>query len=146
MFSFVFQITKKGDMSDFYFNLSRNVAFGAGGADSTNRENEQEEKERIQTSEEDRIQTSESSLPPTTFSSDSIAVQPGGDSRTPIAESSRDKVAAEPVAESSSQDKVAAEAVTEQPKRDHKRNEDAVAAAKERFLARKRAKVVEDSL
>lgn len=136
-------------MSDFYFNLSKNVAFGAGEAELRKKEKKQQEEERIQTSEEERIRTSKSSLTSNKIRSDPIAAPPGEDSRTPIAESSHDKVAAEPVAaepvaESSLQEKTAAETVTEQPKRDHhKRNEDAVAAAKERFLARKRTKVVE---
>lgn len=138
-------ITKKGDMTDFYFNLSRNVAFGAGEAEPRNEVEEQQE-ERIQTSEEERIRTSESSHPSTKIGSDSISAQPGEDLRIPIAESSRDKVAAGQVAVSSSQDKAPAGTVTEQPKRDHKRNEYAVAAAKDRYFARKRAKVVEEPL
>lgn len=146
MFSFVFQVTKKGELSDFYFNLSRNVAYGADEAESAEREKNQEEEERIQTSEEEIIQISESSHPPTKIGSDSIAAQPGEDSRTPIVESSRDKVTAEPVVESSSQYKFTADIITERPKRDTNRNEYAVAAAKEHFLAQKRAKVVEDSL
>ncbi|KAK1394442.1 nuclear speckle splicing regulatory protein 1-like [Heracleum sosnowskyi] len=86
-------ITKTGDMSEFYFNLSRNVAFGAGEAEL------RREQERIQTtSEEERIRTSESSHPSTKIGSDSVAAQPDEGLRTPIAESSRDKVASEQVA------------------------------------------------
>ncbi|WOG84423.1 hypothetical protein DCAR_0103606 [Daucus carota subsp. sativus] len=138
-------ITKKGDMSDFYFNLSKNVAFGATEAELRKKEKTQQVEEKIQTSEQEKA--SESSHPSTKIPSDFVAAQPGEYMKTPIAESSKDKVV-EPVAESSLPDiKVAPETVNEQSKRDHhKRNEDAVAAAKERFLARKRAKVVEEPL
>lgn len=127
-------ITKKGDMSDFYFNLSKNVAFGAG-EDELRKKHEKRQ-------EEERIPTSERSHPSTGMHLDSSSRQQGHQSEMSAPPKERsESVEAIPVSESSTQEKVATKPVTEQPRGDHhKRNIDALAAAKERYLARKRTK------
>ncbi|CAH2056556.1 unnamed protein product, partial [Thlaspi arvense] len=129
-------VTKKSDLTDFYFNLSKNVAFGAGDAKASKPEKRQEEvtvgmsEERLpsanshlgstEAKEEQRGETSTSSRRKEGTES--------GDSRPlPDAEAAKQAVAEKPSSDEARRDH-------------HKRGEDALAAAKERFLARKRAK------
>ncbi|KAM7509110.1 hypothetical protein LguiA_019563 [Lonicera macranthoides] len=126
----------KGDISDFYFNLSKNVAFGA-------KENELRKPKKMQ--EEENTTSGKSPPPSTSKHSDSSNVQEerhlrGETSSSPPPKERSESVDPKPVSDSSTQEKGASEI---RSSNNHKRNEDAVAAAKERFLARKRAKVVE---
>lgn len=118
-------------MSDFYYNLSKNVAFGGIEAKLRKRE------EKVD------ADTSEKGSSSTNTHTDSSVINEGheGKTSTPSKESSQ-SLDIKPVSDASAQEKaLAEETLAQQPKSDHhKRSEDAVAAAKERFLARKRAK------
>lgn len=124
-------VTKKSDLSDFYYNLSKNVAFGGIEAKLRKRE------EKVD------ADTSEKGSSSTNTHTDSSVINEGheGKTSTPSKESSQ-SLDIKPVSDASAQEKaLAEETLAQQPKSDHhKRSEDAVAAAKERFLARKRAK------
>ncbi|XP_028102917.1 nuclear speckle splicing regulatory protein 1-like isoform X1 [Camellia sinensis] len=125
-------VTKKKDMTDFYFNLSKNVAFGAQDAETSKSEKQQKE-ETLNASEEGPQLTK---LP---LESTKLREEYQGEASSQPEERSESLVA-KPVLDASTE-AVPEQPSTEQPKCDHhKRNEDAVAAAKERFLARKRAK------
>ncbi|KAH7853920.1 hypothetical protein Vadar_008132 [Vaccinium darrowii] len=127
------QVTKKKDITDFYFNLSKNVAFGAQEAET--RKSEKQQKEAIVSTSEGRPQLTKSSL-------ESAELRKGlRDEASRMPEDRFEPIKAEPIPDASAQD-VAGQPLEDQPRRDHhhKRNEDAVAAAKERFLARKRVK------
>ncbi|XP_057479233.1 uncharacterized protein LOC130766603 [Actinidia eriantha] len=130
---FLDEVTKKNDITDFYFNLSKNVAFGAQDTETRKSVKQQKEATTAITSEE-KLQLTESP-------SESPKLRErhqGGPSSPP--EKRSESVDAKPVPHASTQE-VAEQPSAEQPRRDHhKRNEDAVAAAKERFMARKRAK------
>ena len=121
-------------MSDFYYNLSKNVAFGGKEAKFRKRE---EKKDAADASEKGSLSTS--------AHTESSLVNEGHEGKsstsTPSMESSQ-SLDIKPVSDASAQEKPVAEATgSQQPRSDHhKRSEDAVAAAKERFLARKRAK------
>ncbi|KAK6163629.1 hypothetical protein DH2020_000493 [Rehmannia glutinosa] len=132
-------VTKKTDISDFYFNLGKNVAFGSREADSG---------KPTKHPEEAVAQPPRQVSPPATIESSTIENSPKERSdrpyTRPVSETSaHDQVTNEPSSsdhpipdhQKGSEDSVAA------AKDHHKRSEDAVAAAKERFLARKKAKV-----
>jgi coiled-coil domain-containing protein 55 len=126
-------VTKKKDISDFYFNLSKNVAFGAQEAEA--RKSEKQRKEAIVSTSEGRPQLTKSSLESTELRKEHQ------DETSRMPEDRFEPKEAEPISDASAQ-AVAGQPLEDQPRRDHhhKRNEDAVAAAKERFLARKRVK------
>ncbi|XP_059429937.1 uncharacterized protein LOC132163606 [Corylus avellana] len=146
-------VTKKKDLSDFYFNLEKNVAFGANNDElrkpekqvesrkaerqPESRELEKlEEKGSIDTS--DKGQTSDNSNPP--LEASVVEEKHGGETSTlPRSFMSSDTM---PVTNTSVEEKTSGEQPSsEQPKPNHhKRSGDAVAAAKERYLARKRTK------
>ncbi|VFQ67236.1 unnamed protein product [Cuscuta campestris] len=127
-------VTKKADISDFYFNLARNVAFGGGESKANKPEQPNDEvtnqpQKEIpipHTPREMKIQQAESSQPadtkPTTSNASSledVAINgPEVDAAGPLVGSDQEKLAAH----------------------HHKRSSEALAAAKERFLARKKAK------
>ncbi|KAK9153276.1 hypothetical protein Sjap_000756 [Stephania japonica] len=128
-------VTKKSDLSDFYFNLSKNVAFGGKATES--RKPKEQDHSAADTSEHrlPRAEASPSSL--RTKESDEAEV-----SAAPENNAKRSSEEVKPPTTSIDKGKAAAEqSVAAQTKGDHhKRNEDSVAAAKERYLARKRAK------
>ncbi|XP_010246697.1 PREDICTED: nuclear speckle splicing regulatory protein 1-like [Nelumbo nucifera] len=128
-------VTKKKDMTDFYFNLSNNVAFGAKTAESRNPE-KQEEKGTADISERVLPKTN---LP--TKTADLARQKEQYHAETSHSEKleSSDRI---PETDTIPKENIVAEqSLADEPKRDHhKRSEDALAAAKERFLARKRAK------
>ncbi|GER27178.1 coiled-coil domain-containing protein 55 [Striga asiatica] len=141
-------VTKKTDISDFYFNLGKNVAFGAREADS-GRPDKQQPKEQIlqppvQPSHVATNQESEKKGNRDEDDGENYSPE-GNPTRTytrPISKSpDREQVTINEPASASNQ------SITDEPKNDatakdhHKRSEDAVAAAKARFLARKKAKV-----
>ncbi|KAL9253803.1 Nuclear speckle splicing regulatory protein 1-like protein [Drosera capensis] len=132
------EVSKKSDISDFYFNLSKNVAFGA---TST----------KLQTEKKPEREP----VPSPSARSHSPAASPGtspsrSQERSHNEEASRVQVdtslkqvegrPATSVPSSKETEKPVEPTSSEQPKSDHKKTEDALAAAKERFLARKRAK------
>jgi coiled-coil domain-containing protein 55 len=147
------KVTKKKDLTDFYFNLGKNVAFGANNEElrkpekhvesrkaerqPESRELEKlEEKGSIDTS--DKGQTSDNSNP--SLEASVVEEKHGGEAST----LPRSFMASEtmPVTNTSVEEKTSGEQPSsEQPKPNHhKRSGDAVAAAKERYLARKRTK------
>ncbi|KAJ8750178.1 hypothetical protein K2173_014093 [Erythroxylum novogranatense] len=141
-------VTKKTDISDFYFNLEKNVAFGAKEKDLRKKEVKKPENQDndvpAETSNRDR------SLPNSKLNLE------GNQGETSSPQSGRDESSDQTVVPVEPTSSIPAEETSgragEQPssnetKRDHhKRNEDAVAAAKERFLARKRAKATDLSI
>ncbi|KAL2557374.1 Coiled-coil domain-containing protein 55 [Forsythia ovata] len=132
-------VTKKTDITEFYFNLGKNVAFGGGVADSGKQKEKQEESVI-------RSQESPENIPLATNtsaeSSRPIKRQHRETSEDRSSEEKIEKGFSEPVSDDSTQDQAAVKpSATDQPRPDHhKRSEDAVAAAKERFLARKKVK------
>ena len=134
------QITKKGgDMSEFYYSLSKNVAFGAPDRVSTKPSKHKEDSKN---------QKSEESEPSKVVSPRAREENHG---ETSVASKERSEIVeAKPapvphkqeVSNDSPKQESKTESATAQPTTDHhKRNQDAVAAAKERYLARKKAKV-----
>ncbi|XWS73851.1 hypothetical protein CRYUN_Cryun02cG0164700 [Craigia yunnanensis] len=139
-------VTKKSDLSDFYFNLGKNVAFGANEAGprkpeihtESRKPEKKDEKEidvfnRVQPLPDSNVPESSRLTDRTRDETSSRENYESQDSR-PITDAILPDTA---VQETSS----AKQPSVDLPKRDHhKRGEDAVAAARERFLARKRAK------
>ncbi|MBA0639788.1 hypothetical protein Goklo_022799 [Gossypium klotzschianum] len=133
-------VTKKSDLSDFYFNLGKNVAFGANEAKPRKPELREPEKEK-----EKEVLNRVNPLPDSISPESSAVID-----RTRDESSSReifDSRDSKPITEDTVPDTAVQETTSEkqpsvdQPKSDHhKRGADAVAAARERFLARKRAK------
>lgn len=124
-------------MTDFYFNLSKNVAFGATEAEP------KKKKKHEKPIEEEKVDTSAARSPPSPSAHIySSIVQQRHESETSVQPNQiSESVEAAPGSKSSAQEKVATEQVKEQPTVDnHKRNVDALAAAKERYLARKKSK------
>lgn len=145
-FYFCLKVTKKKDITDFYFNLSKNVAFGAQEAET--RKSKKQQKEMTVGPSEERPQSPKSSLaseerPQSTKSSlESMELRKGHpDEASSMPEERSEPIEAKPIPDASAQ-AVVEQPLADQPRHDHhhKRNEDAVAAAKERFLARKRVK------
>lgn len=139
-------VTKKSDLSDFYFNIGKNVAFGAKEIDeieakklAESRKQETQEAKEMDTSERHQSHTSSESSrvkegPQAETSAASVRSFEPSDSKTVS-----DKRSSDVSAEEKSSDK---QPSSNQPNLNHhKRSEDALAAAKERFLARKRSKV-----
>ncbi|KAM7272610.1 hypothetical protein ACFE04_027273 [Oxalis oulophora] len=143
-------VTKKKDLSDFYFNLGKNVAFGAKELDTRKPEKPTETKKP-----ETEKKAKESREPREAESSDKGQSSDKGwfvsETRSATGASSQggssESLDPKPVPDKSVSDTSALEKISsdqppaDEPKPDHhKRNQDALAAAKERFLARKRAK------
>jgi len=139
---FLVQVTKKNDLSDFYFSLNKNVAFGAQLEESTkpsNQEGAADQTQGIKVSA--RTET-------TTHSSqgDKDHVQAGRHFRaqSQIGDASTtSEMAVENSTSPQETDRKPDEIEEEPPKQRaevYKRTEDAVAVARERYLARKRAR------
>ncbi|WCJ41888.1 Coiled-coil domain-containing protein 55 (DUF2040) [Euphorbia peplus] len=149
-------VTKKSDLTDFYFNIGKNVAFGAKDAEAKKQEKQAELQKLEKLDTEALAGTSDKNSSPQGSKSN---VQSSG-----LKEASRDEASPSPhqpprrnlesldekpvvdeqVPPTSTQAVTSTEQpLGDQPKNDHhKRNDDAVAAAKERFLARKKAKLL----
>ncbi|KAK6927974.1 Nuclear speckle splicing regulatory protein 1, N-terminal [Dillenia turbinata] len=125
-------VTKKSGLTDFYFNLSKNVAFGARESE-LKKPQKQEETETVRQPEKVGS-SSNSSLD---FSLEKEQHDP-----SEIPKKTLEPSESKPVEETQGQGKMEDEKQeASQPKQDHhKRSADAVAAAKERFLARKKVK------
>eukprot|EP00262_Sarcandra_glabra_P007007 TRINITY_DN19568_c0_g1_i1.p1 TRINITY_DN19568_c0_g1~~TRINITY_DN19568_c0_g1_i1.p1 ORF type:complete len:308 (+),score=85.18 TRINITY_DN19568_c0_g1_i1:122-1045(+) len=134
-------VTKKSDMSDFYFNLTKNVAFGA--KLDSRKPKKQEAVEAADTPETE-------SLPETHTdrrTANSVEEKDSDHFEAVIRSQTDTEPSDAKLASDNSLQENAVTEVTEPPpladqtaQARHKRSEDAVAAAKERFLARKRAK------
>nr|XP_043610231.1 nuclear speckle splicing regulatory protein 1-like [Erigeron canadensis] len=134
-------VTKKGgDMTDFYFSLSKNVAFGAPDGEST-KPNKHREESKIHKPEGNVPSKMEStSAPEINQGETSAASMEKSDivEAKPIPDTRKQEVSNDPPKQESGTGGVVAQSPTDH----HKRNQDALAAAKERFLARKKTKVV----
>ncbi|XP_030452967.1 uncharacterized protein LOC115674645 [Syzygium oleosum] len=145
-------VTKKKDLTDFYFNLEKNVAFGASALESRKMEKHAELKKpekhvELQKPEkhEEKMNVNISGEGPSSITKNSHT-EP---SRTPEglqAEASPDSkksfeaIRETQVADASAEEKPEPSSSDQPPPVHHKRSQDALAAAKERFLARKKAK------
>ncbi|XP_042521229.1 nuclear speckle splicing regulatory protein 1-like [Macadamia integrifolia] len=131
-------VTKKSDISDFYFNLSKNVAFGGGKTAESKEAEKQEENTSGYTAEKDDL-----TMPKPPSINDKEAEQDQVDTSS-LSEKRLEPLDGKPGPDDTSpQDNIAAEKpLSDQANQDHhKRTEDALAAAKERFLARKKVKL-----
>lgn len=139
-------VTKKKDLSDFYFGLGKNVAFGA--HDGT----EHAEPEKLDTKVDD-VQASKSDTEgsvrsPKRRRESSVGSEKAHDSRSveePATTRSKDSAAATSTEKDTDVSMAASQALQNtQPApitdEHYKRSNDALAAARERALARKRAK------
>jgi len=140
------KVTKKSDLSDFYFNLRKNVAFGANEAVPRKSElhNDLTKPEKRDEKEKDVVNRDQSL--PSSNAPESSSVTDRTRDETSLRENfesqdskpATDDILPDHAVQETSSEK---QPSVDQPKRDHhKRGEDAVAAARERFLARKRAK------
>ncbi|CAL1352078.1 unnamed protein product [Linum trigynum] len=157
-------VTKKSDLSDFYFNLRKNVAFG--GQDAEKRRQEKRATEAKKGEEEQKQDVEESSaaggggggeskatLPSLPESEKPLDPSPNPDSQTHLESTDLKPAADKPVPDASSSGP-AEEVTTEgqppaakQATADHyKRKQDEINAARERLLARKRAKLQQQIL
>ncbi|CAI0460538.1 unnamed protein product [Linum tenue] len=153
-------VTKKSDLTDFYFNLTKNVAFGGQDAETRRQEKRAAEAKKAEEEKQDVGESSAggvggskatpSSLPE---SEKPLDPSPDPDSQTHLEPTDLKPAADKPVSDDSSS--VPAEEVTteEQPPpakqatADHyKRKQDEINAARERLLARKRAKLQQQLL
>ncbi|XP_076956639.1 uncharacterized protein LOC143631893 [Bidens hawaiensis] len=123
-------ITKKGgDMTEFYFHLSQNVAFGAQDGEST-KVNKHKEESKSQSQPSKQPESVQEENIGETSKKESEIMEP-----KPVVGTSQKQ---EVLKESENQEKSGTKA---KPQTDHhKRTQDALAAAKERFLARKKTK------
>ncbi|KAL3518606.1 hypothetical protein ACH5RR_021195 [Cinchona calisaya] len=126
-------VTKKSDLTDFYFSLEKNVAFGGVEAELT-------KPKKI----EETVTKSPEEIPPLRNAEpESTEVIKSHESDTTSPREQSLEADAKPVSSDSTQEKAKDDpSVSEQPRVDHhKRTQDALAAAKERFKARKMAKI-----
>ncbi|XVE59629.1 hypothetical protein DITRI_Ditri05aG0061400 [Diplodiscus trichospermus] len=139
-------VTKKSDLSDFYFNLGKNVAYGANEAGPRKPEmhtelRKPEKKDEKEIDALNRVQPlPDSNVPESTGVAD--RPQDEKSSRENYEPQHSKPVKDDILPDTAVKETSSAKQISvDQPKRDHhKRGEDAVAAARERFLARKRAK------
>lgn len=144
-------VTKKTDLSEFYFNLEKNVAFGA--EDTKLRKEKQAELRKLEKQAEasepekevelrkpEKLEEGEFAGAPVPL--ESPRLREGHEREDTTMSETVEPSDEKPASNTAAQEKLAAELPpVDQPKANHhKRGEDAVAAAKERFLARKRAK------
>ncbi|XP_023520694.1 nuclear speckle splicing regulatory protein 1-like [Cucurbita pepo subsp. pepo] len=153
-------VTKKSDISDFYFNLQKNIAYGAGNAVEPReppqklQSEKQAEVQKLKKHEEsvnaDIVNDHQSPKYPSSPSQSAKTIEQDRHLEEHLSNSNKTTPSdvrgtsppplhnKTPVEKQPEHDQG-----EQQPKRDHhKRSEDAVAAAKERFLARKRTKEV----
>ncbi|CAA0836003.1 Coiled-coil domain-containing protein 55 (DUF2040 [Striga hermonthica] len=135
-------VTKKTDISDFYFNLGKNVAYGARQVDS--RIPEKQPKEQIV---QVQVQTSLVAITPKSSAIEKINQDDDANVENyslegPLSKSLDREQDSNGGASASEQMIPGEQKKNDEAAKDHhKRSEDAVAAAKARFLARKKAKV-----
>lgn len=147
---FGFQVTKKSDLTDFYFNLGKNVAFGSD--DIRLKELEKETKPEKSDDTDDKLSADASNLGPPRADPKSpletLGVKERHQGETSVSRTSLESADHQPVPDKTDieekiQENLAAgKHSANEPKHDHhKKSQDALAAAKERFLARKKAKL-----
>ncbi|CAN0890807.1 Nuclear speckle splicing regulatory protein 1 [Linum grandiflorum] len=142
-------VTKKSDLSDFYFNLNKNVAFGGKDAEMRRQEKQKAETNKVEKQDGEQVSTkattSSSSSPPlpdstkASGSSSSVANDDHDSGRhddSPDQKPASDK----PVSEPSGTENQPPAAKVANPD-NYKRKEDEINAARERAQARKRAKL-----
>ncbi|CAF1862956.1 hypothetical protein Bca4012_033325 [Brassica carinata] len=140
-------VTKKTDLSDFYFNMEKNVALGARGIEEKEEQRKAKKlEEEIRKEEKKADSPAEEVLLPESQdvgSSRKRSMEPQEEEEEKDA--SEKKIGSDVVPEEkdSSTKEEAKEAPKETTTIQHKKSEDAIAAARERFLARKKAKVEE---
>ncbi|XP_077241341.1 uncharacterized protein LOC143881894 [Tasmannia lanceolata] len=129
-------VTKKGDLSDFYFNLTKNVAFGAQSTESgkpakhsTSLTDDNREIGSRPAADASSNSTREKSSDPAETSTRS---RNSSDPKPASLTSPQENIVPEPPSADQTADQTAHNR--------HMRSEDALAAAKERYLSRKRAK------
>lgn len=144
-------VTKKKDLSEFYFNLDKNVALGA--EDAKSRKEKQAKLVKLEDPAEVKEPEKQVGLrKPVKLEEEEIAgaprplesprVREGGEGEDTTMSETVEPSEEKPASQTSAEEKLS----TEEPPADqlkanhHKRGEDAVVAAKERFLARKKAK------
>uniref|UniRef100_A0A1J3DSF3 Nuclear speckle splicing regulatory protein 1 n=1 Tax=Noccaea caerulescens TaxID=107243 RepID=A0A1J3DSF3_NOCCA len=144
-------VTKKKDLSEFYFNIGKNVAFGARDVKEAERLEELRKAEKLEelrkeeTREEEKGDSPEKEVSPP----ESVNVGPSCRKSVEPQEAAAASEKKEMVSDAREErDSPIKEAAKEAPKApyQHKRGEDAIAAARERFMARKKAKIVEEEL
>ncbi|KAF9611860.1 hypothetical protein IFM89_036504 [Coptis chinensis] len=128
-------VTKKSDILDFYFNLSKNVAYGAKAAESS-RQVEQDEIINTDASGKEVVPRANS---PSNSAKANVTEQ---DENSPHSKENNDSLDVKSEVKTSVQDNTVAEQPPAEQKKHNpqKRKEDEVAAAKARFLARKKTK------
>lgn len=135
-------VTKKKDMSDFYFSLNKNVAFGAGSDESTKSSKQEGPVDRIQ--ETGSSSRPEATVHPTKKDKDHVRAEPNYDSDSQAEHAATTaEVAIGDTTSPQEKNRKRNTPEEEPPKQTaevYKRGEDAVAAARERFLARKKAR------
>ncbi|CAA7396973.1 unnamed protein product [Spirodela intermedia] len=124
----------KGDLTDFYFNLNKNVAFGAGGSEPK-KPSVTPEPAPDRPAERQVKEYSQPLASPSRASTPDVPRHRGVASQPP-------EPAAQPAAaaEEAEEAEEAGAAKEQPPVERYKRTEDAVAAARDRYLARKRAR------
>ncbi|XP_057521689.1 uncharacterized protein LOC130801813 [Amaranthus tricolor] len=142
-------VTKKSDITDFYFNLAKNVAFGAS---ENSKKQEKEQKEPAIATEElkkpvkpEKELDSNPGIREHPSTSATVALPSRLENRSQGVTSAVPERSREPTTNTAEPHIVVAEKnppPSDQPKQDHhKKSVDALAAAKERFMARKKAKM-----
>ncbi|KAF5182890.1 Nuclear speckle splicing regulatory protein [Thalictrum thalictroides] len=132
-------VTKKTDISEFYLNLSKNVAFGAKAAESSREVKHEDKVNSVVISEKDQVLPSIKS--PSNSDEAKLKDQAEGSPNTEI---KNDSIDVKTKVITSLQENVADEQKPADKKEldHHKRKEDALAAAKERYLSRKKGKMI----
>ncbi|XP_030484333.2 uncharacterized protein LOC115700816 [Cannabis sativa] len=142
-------VTKKTDLTDFYFNLGKNVAFGANDALEKKKSEKQVELRNPGKHEGVAGETLDKSRLSPESSTKKVEHEQEHHREASLEKRSSKSPDVKPISNTTVPENSSAEPGTgagagavEPPKSSthHKRGEDAVAAAKERFLARKRAK------
>ncbi|CAH2060924.1 unnamed protein product, partial [Thlaspi arvense] len=144
-------VTKKKDLSDFYFNIGKNVAFGARDVEAKEAERLEEQRKvekleelrKEETKTEEKTDSPEKEVSPESGNTGSSSmkrksVEPQEEKQA----ASEKKIGSDAAEERDSSIK---EAAKDAPKAtyQHKKSEVAIAAATERYLARKKAKIEE---
>ncbi|CAI0374309.1 unnamed protein product [Linum tenue] len=132
-------VTKKSDLSDFYFNLRKNVAFGGQDAEKRRQEKWATEAKKAEEQKQDVEESSaagaesKATLPSLPESEKPLDPSPNPDSETHLESTDLKPTEQPPPAKQATADH-------------YKRKQDEINAARERLLARKRAKLQQQIL
>ncbi|XP_073013468.1 uncharacterized protein [Typha latifolia] len=134
-------VTKKSDLSEFYFSLNKNVAFGARTEEGRKPRNHERAHESSQEAEASTSTSKASARSPQKREEADTKPESSDHARKGSEDVVLTTTEVPTVVNISSEDKQAAEPSAIQITPEHyKRSDDALAAARERFLARKRAR------